>query len=135
VLTYDDPGGVVFEATAPGAYDIHRSDGETDTAIGVETLAAGDQADLFLGSSAADRFNGNGGNDTFVPHGGDDVIDGGGGFDGLSMEESPSPIDVDVSAGTAVGEGSDTFFDIEIIRGTAQPERSPAILSLPGSSG
>jgi Ca2+-binding RTX toxin-like protein len=63
---------------------------------------------------------GNGGdaNNTFQSEDGNDTIDGGGGVDFASFFLSPGPVTVDLAAGTATGEGTDTLTGIENVNGS-----------------
>jgi Ca2+-binding RTX toxin-like protein len=73
---------------------------------------------MFYGSPEADHFSGGAGNDRFLPVGGDDVIDGGPGLvDTLSVASSWNAVAFDLDAGTATGEGTDTYTGIESLEG------------------
>ena len=53
-----------------------------------------------------------------VGGGGDDTLDGGPGTDFLSFLASPTPVTVDLQAGTSSGEGTDTATDFEVVFGS-----------------
>lgn len=73
---------------------------EGDSITGVETFIAGSGNDTFTGAGVDEVFIGNAGNDSFS---------GAGGFDYLSFENAAAGVTVDVPAGTATGQGNDTF--------------------------
>jgi len=66
-----------------------------------------------------DGFTGNDANNAFQAEDGDDTIDGRGGADFASFFASPAPVTVDLAAGTATGEGTDTLTGIENVNGSA----------------
>jgi Ca2+-binding RTX toxin-like protein len=72
----------------------------------------------FLGSRFDDVLTGSDANNTFQTEGGNDTIDGGGGLDFASFARSPGPVTVDLAAGTATGEGTDTLTGIENVFGS-----------------
>jgi Ca2+-binding RTX toxin-like protein len=82
-----------------------------DTLSGLD-MVAGTELDDHLMGSAADF-------ELYLGLGGDDTIDGRAGTDQLVFDESPAGVTADVAAGTATGEGSDTFTSIESIQGSA----------------
>jgi len=53
------------------------------------------------------------GADLLTGGGGDDVIEGGDGFDFANYDAACQPVEVDLAAGTATGQGSDTLVDVE----------------------
>ena len=61
---------------------------------------------------------GGGGNDWFLPSGGDDQVEGGDGIDTMTVGASASAVTFDMSAGTAIGEGADTFDSVEALQGS-----------------
>lgn len=65
-----------------------------------------------------DRIHGGDGLDSHYGGPGDDFMDGGDGVDTPSFKFSPEPVVVDVAEGTAEGEGSDTFINMEIVAGS-----------------
>lgn len=73
---------------------------EGDAITSVETFIAGSGNDTFAGAGGSQVLIGNAGNDSFS---------GGAGFDYASFENSTAGVTVDVPAGTATGEGNDTF--------------------------
>jgi Ca2+-binding RTX toxin-like protein len=101
------------------------------------TLVGTDGADILVGTAGRDVIVGLGGNDTISGLGGDDVICGGPGNDlliggsgddrligGLGVDTADysaaaARVIVDLSAGTASGEGSDTLIYLENVVGSS----------------
>ena len=75
------------------------------------TLEGGGGFDTLVGAQGNDVLIGGDGYDTFYGMAGDDTMIGGldGQPDEFSFLESPGGVTVDIAAGTATGEGSDTF--------------------------
>lgn len=73
---------------------------EGDTLSALEFFIAGTANDTFVGSGADETFQGGAGNDN---------MSGGGGEDWFDFSDSAAGITVDVPAGTATGNGDDTF--------------------------
>jgi Ca2+-binding RTX toxin-like protein len=119
-IAFPDPGGDLFHVIGPGNAEIFpwNGPGVGYTATRFEAYVGGDGDDRFLGSDSDDVFSGGGGHDVFFPQGGDDTIDGGDGRDRFSMVVAPSPVQVDLDAGTSTGDGTDTFTGIERLFGT-----------------
>ena len=97
---------------------------------GDDTISGGEGDDLLDGGSGgADTISGGEGDDLLVgdepycdwfdcyPRVSDDVLDGGGGIDTVSYESADGPVQVDLAAGTATGQGSDTLAGIENVLG------------------
>lgn len=98
-------GGVTVDLTAGTA----AGEG-SDTVEGVE--------DVF-GSKFDDMLTGDGGANLFFPHGGDDAVDGAGALnDRVDYLFSSNGVVVDLSTGTATGQGSDTLTGIEDVSGS-----------------
>ncbi|MEZ5960999.1 MAG: calcium-binding protein [Hyphomonadaceae bacterium] len=73
-----------------------------------------------VGSAFADTLLGTSGNNIFEGDQGDDIIDGRGGLDIVVYSNASAGMIVDLSAQSASGaDGSDTFVDIEGVRGSA----------------
>jgi Ca2+-binding RTX toxin-like protein len=87
----------------------------------------------------ADLFVGRGDADYFSADPGDDVFDGGEGRDEVSFFRSPTGVDVDLAAGTAIGDGSDTLSSIADLAGSRHADTIRGnywrneIFSAPGS--
>lgn len=75
-------------------------------------------ADIQKGGVGDDRIHGGDGLDSHYGGPGDDFMDGGDGQDTPSFKFSRDPVTVDVAEGTAVGEGADTFVNMEIVAGS-----------------
>jgi Ca2+-binding RTX toxin-like protein len=95
------PAGVLVDLAAGTAADGF---GGTDTLRDIE--AAG-------GSAFADTLLGDAGANWFLPQGGDDAIDGRDGSDTVAYFQSAAGVVVDLAAGIATGDGSDTLASIE----------------------
>jgi Ca2+-binding RTX toxin-like protein len=100
------PSGVVADLTAG------QATGEgTDTLIHIEGLVGSYYDDTLTGDEAENQLMGLGGND---------AIDGGGGLqDEAIYWWATGPVTVDLTAGTATGDGTDTLTGIEWIGGGA----------------
>jgi len=85
---------------------------------GNDTLFGGGDRDRLRGEEGNDKLSGGSGSEQLAGGPGDDALDGGRGKDFAWYLEVPGPVTVDLAAGTAVGEGSDTLTSIEIIQGT-----------------
>jgi Ca2+-binding RTX toxin-like protein len=86
---------------------------------GNDTLLGGRDTDLLRGDEGNDKLSGGSGQDYFLAGGpGADALNGGGGGDLAWYSEAPGPVTVDLAAGTAVGDGSDTLANIEHIEGS-----------------
>ena len=111
--------GVRFTATSPASGTAGDA-GENDTHTGVEHLVGGLGSDDFTGSSGNDSFEGGPGNDRFNGGGGDDDIDCGAVFDDdiVDYQYALAAIDVDLAAGTATGDGTDTLTSCDSVIGT-----------------
>ena len=87
----------------------HATGDGTDTLIRIEGLAGSHHDDLLVGDTGQNKFEG---------RGGDDAIDGGGGpVDAVTFYFASGPVTVDLTAGTASGEGIDTLTGIESVHG------------------
>ncbi len=75
-------------------------------------------SDIQKGGIGDDRIHGGEGLDSHYGGPGDDFMDGGDGQDTPSFKFSADPVTVDVEEGTATGEGSDTFVNMEIVAGS-----------------
>jgi Ca2+-binding RTX toxin-like protein len=104
VLYRGAPGPVTLDLSAGSA----TGEG-TDTLSGIEGVVGSPYDDVLTGGDA---------NNTFQAEDGNDTIDGGGGVDFASFFLSPGPVAVDLAAGTATGEGTDTLTGIENVNGS-----------------
>jgi Ca2+-binding RTX toxin-like protein len=143
------PGGLDFVLGLDGDDALIGGGGKFDTASFAEA-SAGVTVDLAAGTATGEGTDtltgigdifGSPGNDAlrgdasetgngFYPLGGDDSVDGGGGpLDILFHPLAGGPLTIDLTAGTATGEGNDTIADIEDAYG------SPGDDVLTGSEG
>ena len=99
---------------APGPVTLDLSAGSA-TGEGTDMLSA---IEGVVGSRFDDVLTGGDANNTFQAEDGNDTIDGGGGVDFASFFLSPAPVTVDLAAGTATGEGTDTLTGIENVFGS-----------------
>ena len=90
----------------------------TDTLAGIEDAEGGPQDDLLIGDERANALDGRSGNDRLVGGLGADILTGGAGTDTVAYPDLPGPVTVDLDAGLAMGEGSDTLRAIEDAEGT-----------------
>ncbi|MDQ3940382.1 MAG: hypothetical protein M3238_03415, partial [Actinomycetota bacterium] len=75
-----------------------------------DTLTGTAQGDILQGDTGNDTIKGEAGDDWLVPGPGDDTVDGGPGtYDLVNFFASTRPVSVDLGAGTAIGEGTDTL--------------------------
>ena len=81
-----------------------------------DQATGGEGRDRMEGLDGDDTLLGEGGNDNIFGGAGDDVMDGGSGNDIINWTGSGAGVTVDTSAGTATGEGSDTFSNFEQYR-------------------
>src|SRR5690242_4087595 len=105
-------GGAAGQA-APSVCTITGTPGN-DTLIGT----AGD--DVLCGLGGDDTLDGGGGDDVLLGGPGDDTLRGGAGQDTASFENATAPVAVDLTAGTARGDGADTVSDVENVIGSPQ---------------
>ncbi|SCM79020.1 putative Hemolysin-type calcium-binding region [uncultured Pleomorphomonas sp.] len=81
---------------------------------GNDTLIAGSNGDLLFGGD---------GNDTLISGLGDDLLFGGKDEDRVDFSAASQRVEVNLTAGTAVGFGSDKLFGIEDVTGTAYDDQ------------
>ncbi|SFE41745.1 calcium-binding protein [Roseivivax sediminis] len=123
----DDVGGVTVTIGANGSGTSVATNGEVnDTFTFVDYVEGTQQGDVLTGSDLDEGFAGQDGADT---------IDGGGGFDILYMQADgvfgtagETGVTVNVAAGTAIDASgaTDTFSNIEEVRGTSAGDRMVA---------
>ncbi len=104
---YVAPGGGAV--SGEGGCPLASTCEHDDVAADIENFILGSGNDTFVGS-------GNG--ETVQPGPGDDTVDGGGGFDYLDLSDAAGPAVFDTVAGTATGDGNDTFQNMEGFIGT-----------------
>ena len=109
-LIYGTPGRDVIAGLA-GNDEIHGL-GQGDIICG----GAGD--DLVFGGPGDDSVTGGDGHDLLDGGLGNDTLDGGSGqFDGAAFFDETGPVTASLATGTATGQGSDTFTNMEELHG------------------
>ena len=81
-----------------------------------------DDGNTLTGTNGADHLEGRGGNDFLIGNGGADIMDGGLGNDFAVYTNSANGVTVDLIAGTATGQGTDTLIAIENIDGSMRQD-------------
>ena len=89
---------------------------------GNDTLNGTGGDDVLCGLGGNDTLDGGGGDDILLGGPGSDTLRGGAGRDTASFEGSTAPVTVDLTAGTASGEGGDTLSDVEGVIGSPQAD-------------
>jgi hypothetical protein len=100
-------GAALQDTNGNGAADVGE---EVDQLIGFNVFATGSGDDTITGAAGAE---------TFIPGDGDDAINGGAGPDILDYSTSTAAMTIDPAAGTATGQGADTFTSVEGFIGSA----------------
>ncbi|MBL28017.1 MAG: hypothetical protein CMM50_10775, partial [Rhodospirillaceae bacterium] len=99
-----------------------------DTISSVENVLGSDGNDSIAGSLEENLLEGAAGNDTLLGAAGDDTLDGGAGNDSMvggddtdtaSFAGLSAPVTVDLAAGTATGQGTDSLEEIENVLGSS----------------
>ncbi|WP_416900382.1 MAG: hypothetical protein ACMVY4_00765 [Minwuia sp.] len=85
---------------------------------GDDALAGNDSNDLLDGGAGVDNIVGGLGNDLLVGGAGDDILNGGDGTDVVEFSGAATGVTVDLGAGTATGEGTDTISEVEFVIGS-----------------
>ena len=98
-----------------------------DTLLRVEDVIGSAGNDVISGDAEPNELNGSVGDDLVDGRAGDDELEGspgndrfvgGDGIDEAQFNYSPVAVTVDLAAGTATGQGSDTITQVENVRGT-----------------
>jgi Ca2+-binding RTX toxin-like protein len=100
-----------------GAGRTDHQGGGTDSLAAIENLTGSPGDDRIVGDAVANVLRGAGGDDRLQGLGGDDTIVGGTGTDTVDLSSATSAF-VDLGAGIAGGEGSDTLVEIEGVIGS-----------------
>jgi len=100
-----------------------------DSLFGVGSVVGSRFGDLIIGTEGGNQLEGEDGDDALLGLGGDDLLVGGAGDDGLEGGEGSGDaagfrtargsVDVDLTAGTASGQGADTVVGVEDVTGSA----------------
>ena len=113
-------GGTGFDGAsyffAPSSVQVDLTAGTATGGEGTDTLTGIEDLE---GSRFDDTLTGNSGENFFFPGEGNDIVNGGGGTtDRVDFFFSPNPVVVDLTAGTATGEGTDTLTGIGQVFGS-----------------
>ena len=109
--------------------DTITGGGDIDGGEGDDVLTGDRNGNTIWGGVGHDEIFGNAGNDTLLGGAGGDAINGGTGLDFVVFDPDGEAVVVNLTAGTASGQGADTLFEIEGIFGTARGD------TLSGNSG
>ena len=128
---YDALGGndtVTLPVDAAAAVAAGYSPSQTfKGGSGSDAITGGSLGDHVSGGSGSDNIAGGAGNDTLAGDSssdtvsgglGDDVLDGGASNDTASYAAAAGPVTVNLSLGTATGEGTDTLLNMEHVTGS-----------------
>ena len=99
-----------------GGNDRIRGIGGNDVLCGGngdDHVDGGPGSDFVFGEGGDDVIGGGDGHDTLRGHGGNDEVDGGEGMDTYGFHDADGPVDVDLKARVATGEGTDSLFRIQ----------------------
>jgi len=91
----------------------------TDTLVSIESAIGSPFSDVLAGDDGHNTLRGGGGDDRLVGRGGNDTLLGGEGSDTADYSRSSSGVVVDLAAGTASGDGSDSLRSMENLVGSA----------------
>ena len=95
--------------------------------LGRDTLLGNSGNDALTGGGSADTLNGGSGNDSLLGQGspdvliggtGNDALDGGSSNDTVEYSAATAAVTVNLTSGTASGEGNDTLLNIENVTGS-----------------
>jgi len=93
-------------------------DDTIDGGGGADVICGGPGADVLYGGIGNDRLYGEGGNDRLVPGPGTDSVQGGPKADIVDYSTSAGPVSVDLAAGTATGQGTDSIGSVKDVIGS-----------------
>jgi Ca2+-binding RTX toxin-like protein len=108
------------QGTATGDGTDSLTDLEAVYATPFDDVLVGNADDnVLFGDYGDDQISGGGGDDLIFPDKGNDTVDGGAGDnDEIEFRFALGPVTVDMGAGTATGDGNDSFTTVEVISGT-----------------
>jgi Ca2+-binding RTX toxin-like protein len=116
-LDYGAVGSPVVVNLATG---LANGDGtDTITTGTVERVLGSSLNDTLTGDQFANTLDGQGGNDLLAGGGGDDTLIGGGGRNTADFGSSLASVTANLALGTATGQGTDTFEQIQNLNGSA----------------
>jgi hypothetical protein len=104
-------GGIDYICGGGGADEIYGGGG-------IDLIEGGTGDDIVVGQRGVDYLFGDEGDDLLMGMQNDDDYYGGPGLDLVLFFSSPTPVDVDLAAGSAVGEGTDEMDQVEGIVGS-----------------
>ena len=90
--------------TKPSATEVKVAT-DAITKTGIEQVEGSSSADSLTGHGGPDVFRGGGGDDLLDGRGGGDILDGGPGFNTVTYASGPTPVNVNLAAGTATAAG------------------------------
>lgn len=102
--------------------DAKGGNDTVDAGDGDDTVYGGNGNDTLKGGNGADQLFGGADNDRLNGGAGNDMLDGGTGIDWADFDGGSS-VNVDLTAGTAFGQGNDTLIGIENILGSSFGDR------------
>ena len=115
-------GGDGADTVTGGTLNDHISGGSGNDSVsggaGNDTLNGDGNSDVLNGGGGNDLLNGGSNSDTVIGGLGDDTLDGGASNDTVSYAAAAGPVTVDLSLGTASGEGADTLINLEHATGS-----------------
>ncbi|WP_161140691.1 beta strand repeat-containing protein [Propylenella binzhouense] len=91
----------------------------TDTLVSIENLTGSSFDDRLLGNSLANMLAGGAGDDMLFGLGGDDTLQGGAGTDTANYNYAAQGVTVNLTSGTAAGDGADKLTSVENVTGSA----------------
>lgn len=109
-------GGITLDLSVAGPQNTVGAG--TDTLVSIENAAGGSGSDTLRGTAGANVLRGGDGNDRLHGGEGNDTLDGGTGSDRADYRAAVQGVTVNLSAGTAAGQGSDTLSGIEEVGGS-----------------
>ncbi|MEC9345696.1 MAG: hypothetical protein VYB54_05675 [Pseudomonadota bacterium] len=115
----DDAAGVTASLLTGTATGV---DSGNDTLTGIENLTGGSGDDSLTGDTGANALSGGIGDDTLIGNAGNDTLDGGADTDTVDYAAAAGPVAVDLDAGTATGDGTDSLVAIENAIGSANAD-------------
>ena len=102
---------------------LFGGDGPAGNNDGIDRLWGGPGDDSLYGGDAGDQLKGEADSDVLYGNLGDDILDGGLGADNVFYQYALQGVVVDLAAGTATGDGSDTLVDLEHVQGSRFADR------------
>lgn len=118
IAGFDHVYGSAFDDELAGTAESNRIDGDG----GNDAMAGRGGDDVLNGGFGADEMSGGDGDDEVEGGDGDDSYDGGDGRDLVAFTTATVPVTVDLAAGSATGDGDDTFIGFEDASGSLQAD-------------